>query len=83
MHTHHTYNNLNKQPKGGVIVLVIPTTFTIVLIKKTKGIVIVLVIPTTLIIILINNQKVFYYLSYTYHIYNNLNRQPTGTVCLC
>jgi hypothetical protein len=25
----HTYNNLTKQPKGTVIVLVIPTTFTI------------------------------------------------------
>jgi ethanolamine transporter EutH len=53
----HTYNNLNTQPKGTVIVLVIPTTLTIVN-KQQKGPAIVLVIPTTLTIILRNNQNI-------------------------
>jgi hypothetical protein len=46
-YTDHTYNSLNKQPEGTVIVLVIQTTLTIVLINN-QCIVIVLVIPTTL-----------------------------------
>ena len=46
-YTEHTYNSLNKQPKGTVIVLVIPTTLTIVLISN-QCTVSVLVIPTTL-----------------------------------
>jgi hypothetical protein len=46
----HIYNNLNTQPKGTVIVLVIPTTLTIVN-KQQKGTAIVLVIPTTFTII--------------------------------
>jgi ethanolamine transporter EutH len=56
-YAHHTYNNLNTQPKGTVIVLVIPTTLTIVN-KQQKGPAIVLVIPTTLTIILRNNQNI-------------------------
>ena len=46
-YTDHTYNSLNKQPEGTVIVLVIPTTLTIVLINN-QCTVSVLVIPTTL-----------------------------------
>ena len=33
-YTDHTYNSFNKQPKGTVSVLVIPTTLTIVLINN-------------------------------------------------
>jgi hypothetical protein len=46
-YTDHTYNSLNKQPKGTVIGLVIPITLTIVLINN-QCTVSVLVIPTTL-----------------------------------
>jgi hypothetical protein len=56
-YTDHTYNSLNKQPEGTVIVLVIPTILTIVLINN-QCTVIVLVIPTTHEIVLINKQKV-------------------------
>ena len=48
--TDHTYNSLNKQKKGTVIGLVIPTTLTIVLINN-QFTVSVLVIPTTLTIL--------------------------------
>jgi hypothetical protein len=49
-YTDNTYNSLNKQPQGTVIVLVIPITLTIVKIQQ-NGTAIVLVIPTTLTII--------------------------------
>ena len=52
-YTDHTYNSLNKQPKGTVIVSVIPTTLKIVLIKN-QCTVSVLVILTT--ITSLNNQ---------------------------
>ena len=53
----HTYNNLNKQPKGTVIFSYTDHIYNS-LNKQPKGTVIVLVIPTTLTIVLINNQNV-------------------------
>jgi hypothetical protein len=50
-YTNHTYNSLNKQLSGTVIVLVIPTTLTHSLNKQPKGTVIFLVIPTPLTIV--------------------------------
>jgi hypothetical protein len=49
-YTDHTYNSLDKLPKGPVIVLAISTTLTIVN-KQQNGTAIVLVIPTTLTIL--------------------------------
>jgi hypothetical protein len=51
----HTYNNLEKQPKGSYCLSNTDHTYN-TLNKQLKGIVIVLVVPTTLTIVRINNQ---------------------------
>ena len=78
-YTYHTYNNLNKHPKGTVIVLVIPITLTIISIDNEKVLLLSLAYQTYLQV-LIYNQELLLLLSYTDHTCNNLNRKWKGTV---
>jgi hypothetical protein len=77
-YTDHTYNNLNKQPKGNVSVVVIPTTLTIVWINNQK--VLLLFLCYTDYTYNSLNKQPRATLSYTDQTYNSLNKQPKGIV---